>query len=103
MEQLSLRTIILIGLLVLAIAEAGNKPYIESVHICGTRRPLDVETRAWQTLDLDRLDRDMLHLKTSWATMRKVGTLGSAAAANWLLMMIQFSSKFTYLIVLREG
>ncbi len=44
---------------------AADSPSVERVLIRGTRRPLQLETRAGQPLDLDRIDRDSHRL---WAT-----------------------------------
>src|SRR5436853_4871953 len=44
---------------------ASDRPFVQTLQIRGTRRPLELETRAGQRFDPSRIDRDVRHL---WAT-----------------------------------
>jgi surface antigen-like variable number repeat protein len=59
--------VFLAGLVLGPVPGEAEGPLIESLQIRGTRRPLEMETRAGQTLDLARIERDVHRLRaTGW-------------------------------------
>ncbi len=69
---------------------AADRPSIERVLIRGTRRPLQLETRAGQPFDPERIDRDLRHLwNTGWFNDIRVESSESAGGLQLTFALVE--------------
>lgn len=65
MSRCSVWSVVLLGLVLQPALQAGDEILIYTLQIRGTRRPVELATRAGDPLDLARVERDVRHL---WGT-----------------------------------
>ena len=65
MSRCSVWKVVLLGLLFPLAVWAGDEPLVSNLQVRGTRRPVQLESRAGEPLDLTHVERDVRYL---WAT-----------------------------------